>query len=306
MERPTEAVNGEGRFGWVDRPERGSALGTRAAVWLALRLGRSLARQFLYPVSFYFLAVSGSDRASSRAFLRRALGREPTLIDVFRHFHTFAMTLLDRIYLLGGRFSGFDIRVEGEDIVSDLLARGEGCLLMGSHLGSFEIIRALGRQARVPRVRLVMYRRNAGHLSSAMAAINPELAQQIISLGEADSMVQLEAALSDGDFAGMLADRVRDGDDAVSIPFLGQPARFPRGPFQVAAVLKRPVILMFGLYRGGNRYDIHFERLAEMKNSGRAERGFLVDRSIRRYVERLEHYCRLAPFNWFNFYDYWT
>jgi predicted LPLAT superfamily acyltransferase len=24
-----------------------------------------------------------------------------------------------------------------------------------------------------------------------------------------------------------------------------------------------------------------------------------------RYVERLEHYCRLAPYNWFNFYDFW-
>jgi len=299
-------VNASAPPAWADRPERGGALSVRVAVWLALGLGRSAAKLLLPAASLYFLAVSASDRAASRAFLRRVLGREPALIEVFRHFHTFAITVLDRIYLLRGRLAGFQVHVEGVDIVSDLLDRGEGCLLMGSHLGSFEIIGALGRQARVPRIRLVMYRRNAGHLSAAMAAINPELARQVIALGEPDSMVQLEAALSEGDFAGILADRVLDGDESVSIPFLGQPARFPRGPFQVAAVMKRPLVLMVGLYRGGNRYDIHFERLADMTNASRDQRATLVDRAMRHYVERLEHYCRAAPFNWFNFYDYWS
>lgn len=291
--------------GWADRPERGGAFGMRMGIWLALGLGRPLARLLLPAVSLYFLMVSASDRSASRVFLRRALGREPGLADVFRHLHTFALTMLDRVYLLKGRLDYFDVRVEGETIVSDLLDRGEGCLLMGSHLGSFEIVGALGRQARVPRVRPVMYRRNAGPSSAAMAALDPELAEQIIALGEADSMVRLEAALSDGEFAGILADRVLNGDDAVSLPFLGQLARFPRGPFQVAALLKRPVVLMVGLYRGGNRYDIHFERLADMTQAGRAGRASLVDDAMRCYVERLEHYCRLAPFNWFNFYDYW-
>lgn len=277
----------------------------RAAVWLALALGRPVARLLLPAVTLYFLAASAGDRAASRGFLRRALAREPGLRDVFRHFHAFARTVLDRIYLLRGRVARFDVQVEGEDIVAALLARGEGCLLMGSHLGSFEIIGAVGRRASVPRVRLVMYRRNAGHLSAAMAAIDPALAGQVIALGEPDSMLELDGALSKGEFAGILADRVLDAEDVVSLPFLGTPARFPRGPFQVAAVLKRPVILMIGLYRGGNRYDVFFERLADMSEAGRSERDVMVEKAMRRYVERLEHYCRLAPYNWFNFYDFW-
>ena len=31
-----------------------------------------------------------------------------------------------------------------------------------------------------------------------------------------------------------------------------------------------------------------------------------LDGMMRRYVARLEHYCREAPFNWFNFYDFWA
>jgi predicted LPLAT superfamily acyltransferase len=290
---------------WAERPERGGAIVARAAVGLALGLGRSVAGLLLPAVTLCFLAASAADRAASRAFLRRALGREPALTDVYRNFHAFARTVLDRVYLLRGRVAGFDVRVEGEEIVAGLLARGEGCLLMGSHLGSFEIIGALGRRASVPRVRLVMYRRNAGHLSAAMAAIDPRLAAQVIALGEPDSMLEIEDALSKGEFVGMLADRVLDGEDSLPLPFLGTPARFPRGPFQVAALLKREIVLMIGLYRGGDRYDVHFERLADMRQAGRAERGALVEDAMRRYVERLEHYCRLAPFNWFNFYDYW-
>jgi len=305
MGRQHGGVNGPFRPAWAIRPERGSAVAIRAGAWLALALGRPLAKLLLPVVSLCFLIASTNDRAASRAFLRRALGREPTLLDVFYHFHTFAITILDRVYLLNGKFSGFDVRVHGEDIVTNILAQGEGCLLLGSHLGSFEVIGSLGRRAGVPRVRLVMYRQNAGQLTAVMEAINPALAAQVIALGEADSMLRVEGALSEGAPVGMLVDRVIDGEDAASHPFLGKEARFPRGPFQVAAMLKRPVILMIGLFRGGNRYDVYFEQLADMSKVERAQRGHATEDSMRRYVERLEHYCRLAPYNWFNFYDYW-
>jgi len=76
-------------------------------------------------------------------------------------------------------------------------------------------------------------------------------------------------------------------------------------PERIAALLKRPVVMMVGLYRGGNRYDVHFERLADMSGVERADRERAIEDALRRYVARLEHYCRLAPYNWFNFYDYW-
>ncbi|MNC91815.1 hypothetical protein D3C83_81360 [compost metagenome] len=65
------------------------------------------------------------------------------------------------------------------------------------------------------------------------------------------------------------------------------------------------IVLMFGVYRGGSRYDIYFERLAGIQPVGRLERKRAWEDSLRQYVGRLEHYCRLAPYNWFNFYDFW-
>jgi predicted LPLAT superfamily acyltransferase len=63
---------------------------------------------------------------------------------------------------------------------------------------------------------------------------------------------------------------------------------------------------MLGVYRGGNRYDLHFERLIEKPRLERAQRDEVIRQWAALYASRLEHYCRMAPFNWFNFYDFWA
>jgi predicted LPLAT superfamily acyltransferase len=299
-------LSGRQHAPWATRAERGHALVIRCSVWLALALGRPTAWFLLHAVSLYFLAVSATDRAASRLYLRKVLGREPGLADVFRHFHSFATTILDRAYLLNGQYGRYDVHAHGEEIVAGMLARGEGCLLLGAHVGSFEIVRFLGHAARAPRVSLVMYEQGTRTLNAALNAINPNLAMRVIALGRIDSMLQLEHALADGEFVGILGDRIIGNESTVTVPFLGAPARFPDGAFRIAALLQRPMVLMLGLHRGGSRYDIHFETLADFSQVDRAQRDVAIEDALRKYVGRLEHYCRLAPYNWFNFYDYWN
>ncbi len=306
MRRRLDGDVSERRQPWATRAERGHAFVIRCGVLLALAVRRPAAWILLHAVSLYFLAVSAADRAASRQYLSKVLGREPTLADLFRHFHSFATTILDRVYLLNGQYGRYEVRSHGEEIVAGMLARGEGCLLLGAHFGSFEIVRFLGHAARAPRVSLVMYEEGTKTLNAALNAINPNLAMRVIALGRIDSMLQLEHALADGEFVGILADRVIENESTVAHSFLGAPARFPDGAFRIAALLQRPVVLMLGIYRGGSRYDIHFEVLADMSGVDRASRERAIDEALQRYVARLEHYCRLAPYNWFNFYDYWN
>lgn len=289
---------------WVARPERSNTTAMRFIAWVARRLGRPAARLLLYPICLYFLAFSAQARSASRKYLARALGRKPTLGDSYRHYLTFAATILDRVYLIDDQVSRFDVRMHGADIVDEMMAGGAGCFLVGAHLGSFEIIRAVGR-TRGLRVSMVMYEENARKLGSVLAAINPGLRVEIIALGKVDSILKVQAALARGDIVGMLGDRTIGSEKTVSCPFLGETAAFPTGPLRVAAMLRRPVVLMIGLHRGGNRYDVHFERLAGPGWADRSERGRAVQEALERYVGRLEHYCRQAPYNWFNFHDYW-
>jgi predicted LPLAT superfamily acyltransferase len=69
--------------------------------------------------------------------------------------------------------------------------------------------------------------------------------------------------------------------------------------------LKVPVILSFGLYRGGNRYDLHFETFADSVSIERRDRPAALARLVQKFADRLAHYAKLAPYNWYNFYDFW-
>ena len=117
-------------------------------------------------------------------------------------------------------------------------------------------------------------------------------------------MIEIKDCLEQGGFVGMLADRTLASDVTVNIDFLGQPASFPTGPARLATMLHPQVVLMVGLFRGRNRYEIHFERLAAASPNRPEPRD--TTPLIAAYAARLEHYCRLAPYNWFNFFDFWA
>ncbi|MGZ5206959.1 MAG: acyl-CoA synthetase, partial [Caldimonas sp.] len=143
------------------------------------------------------------------------------------------------------------------------------------------------------------------------AAIAPKAKLHTIALGRVDAMLALRRWLDDGGVAGMLADRTLPGpaqrSKSVVLPFLGAPARFADGPFRLAAMLRRKVVFMAGLYRGGRRYDLRFAELADFSTpESAADRDAAIRAALERYVATLEELCRDAPYNWFNFYDFWA
>jgi len=305
MTAPEMARQASPQAEWAVRPERSNRSMLRLMTWISLRLGRAPARVLLAGISLYFLLFAPAARAASRAYLRRALDREPTFADLFRHFHSFASTIHDRVFLLNGRFDLFQVEVRGEDVIQDVLAAGRGAILMGAHMGSFEAVRAIGRRQPGLRVAMVMYEENARKLNAALAAINPAAVQDIIPLGQLDSMLRVQACLDEGMVLGVLGDRTLGVDPTVRIPFLGAAAEFPVGPMRLAAMLKRPVLFMSGLYLGGNRYAIHFERLADFSDVERSGRDAAIQSAVVAYAACLERHCRAAPYNWFNFFDFW-
>ena len=289
---------------WLQRKERGNLFWLRVMCWLSLKSGRRLSRTLVYGIALYFLLAAPAARKASRIYLARCLGRSVTWFDLYRHILAFSSTIHDRFYLLNDRLDLFNIHIFGSEPVYECRDNNRGIFLFGAHLGSFEVMLTHARNTRL-KACVAMYPENARQLNSALAAINPQAMQGIISLGQIDSMLTIHQKLEDGGVVGILADRAVGPDQYLSIPFLGAPARFPTGPFRMAAMLKHPVYFMAGLYRGGNRYDIHFELLADFSKPSSARREDAVREILVKYVAALERHCRSAPFNWFNYYDFW-
>ena len=290
---------------WTTRPERGSAFMLRVMTWISLRLGRSAGRLVLHLITMYFLLFSRASRHASIDYLRRVLGRKPNLLDRYKHIFTFASTIHDRIYLINDRYDLFDITVHNEQIIHKVLTEGRGAFLVGAHLGSFEVIHAIGRRQPNLRTTMVMFEENARKINAMLTAINPAIQQDIIPLGHIDTMLKVHERLNEGGVLSILADRTLGDDKTLRAPFMGELAAFPTGPFRMAALLRRPVIFMTGLYLGANRYSIHFEQLADFSDISVAERDTAIQAAIDHYAALLEQYCRTAPYNWFNFFDFW-
>jgi predicted LPLAT superfamily acyltransferase len=290
---------------WLKNQERSNMLMLRIMSWISLKLGRNVARWVLHLIALYFVLFAPQSRRASLQYLPKALGRPVGWRDAYRHFFTFAATIHDRIYLINRRYDMFDIDIHGKEAIVPLINAGTGVFLMGAHLGSFEVMRAIGRQLPGLRVAMVMHEDNAQKINGMLAAINPESSMDIIPLGRIDSMLQVQKRLEEGMLVGMLSDRTLGDEPMMPVNLLGTDAGLPVGPFRMAALLRRPVVFMAGLYMGGNRYQVHFETLADFTDIPRGQRDAAVTAAIHRYTQFLNQYTRIAPYNWFNFFDYW-
>jgi len=290
---------------WLELPERSNLFWLNTINWIALRAGRWLSCFLLYPITAYFVVFSFRTRTASRDFLSRVLGHECGWADVFRHYHTFACTLLDRIYMFAGQGQRLDIRMHGLEVLDTYAQSGRGCLLVGAHLGSFEIIRAVGLLQSEYRIKALVYGEGTPRITALYQKLNPSLFKDIIYMGSVGSLVGLDEHAHQGGIIALMGDRSVHSSKRVRCEFFGEPAWFPEAPALLSRILDMPLVLFFCLHQGDGRYEVRFEHLADPPRVRRHEREAAVHHIMQNYANRLEHYCRLAPYNWFNFYDFW-
>lgn len=273
--------------------------------WIALHLGRRIARCILVPIVAYFYISSPGARLASRGFLSRIPNQSLNAKAVFQHLFVFATVTLDRVYFLNGRLDLFDIEIKDENNMAlGTAASGAGLFLMGAHFGSFESVRSIARDHPDLKMILLMYEENARNIKQLLHAINPNVQQEIISLGQPRAMLQVKEQINEGALIGVLADRSLDAIGNAPIDFLGSEAKFPTGPFRLASMLQHPVYFMSGVFEGGNRYKVHLEPILDF-SAPTENKDAAVNQALLRYVELLEKHCKNAPYNWFNFFDFW-
>jgi predicted LPLAT superfamily acyltransferase len=290
---------------WAQQQERGSMGALKLITWIALHLGRPISRVLLFPIVGYFFITSALARKASRQYLSRIPGQSYDAWSIYRHLHTFASVILDRIYFLNSRLDRFDIQIK--DINNQALgaaSSGRGIFLMGAHMGSFESVRSIAREHPQLKMLLLMYEENAQKIKQVLNAVNPQAQQAIISLGRPGAMLEVKEQLSQGGLIGILADRSLDDQDSLPIQFLGTEALFPAGPFRLAAMLKHPVFFMAGIYEGDSRYTIHLEPIMDFTDA-LSSREQQVQAAVQQYVRCIERHCLAHPYNWFNFFDFW-
>lgn len=303
---------------WSRLAERGSVLGLKTVFACYRLLGPQVARWLLYPIIGYFFLTGKKARTASLDYLRRVHRLngwpEPGWCDSFRHMLAFGQSGLDKLAAWLGKLGSRQVDFPGRPELHRLLDSGQGAVLIGAHLGNLEMMRALAVNERQATVNAVVFTEHAQRFNEMLKQANAEFGVNLIQVSHlgADTAILLKEKVDRGELVVIVGDRTppteRSSHRVSRVEFLGSPAPFAHGPFILASLLECPVYLVFGLRetRGSRpRYRIHLERFAERIDLPRRERLVRLQEYLQRYAQRLEHYCRLAPEQWFNFYDFW-
>lgn len=268
-----------------------TALPRPARLRLARGLGRLLAR-----------TLAAERRAVRRNLGRVLAGAAPAVIEArvgetFANFGAFFADLLTLNRRPGTDLGAYVASAEGEHHLDGAIAAGRGVVLLTAHLGNWEFAGRLlsSRSGRTAHV--VLSAEQDAALERYLRLDGPRL--RFVTRRHATSTLGLVAALRRGELVAMQADRPSGGRGDAIVPFFGEPAAFPLGPFVLARAIGAAVIPAFCVMAPGGRYRLEIDAPIWVKPG--EEQGGLAT-----VVAALERVIRAHPTQWFNFYDAWS
>jgi predicted LPLAT superfamily acyltransferase len=299
---------------WADMDERGIYWGMRFLGWIYKTGGRFLCLGVMMPVIVYFFLTGETARKASRKYLRKMARvngtAPPTWRDSFRHFRHFGEAALDKIAGWSGDVKMDDVVFpNGQNGVFSYLPRDEAIVLLVSHFGNIEMIRALASRERNFRVNVLLHQKNAARFGKVLQKLAPESQVNLIEVSEIgpDTAMMLSQKVEQGEWVVIAADRVAIGarDKTVMVPFLGDPAPLPQGPFILAHLLGCPVY-MAAAWRNNGRFEVAWEKLTDKLVLPRGGRVEAITAYASQYMAWLEPKVRAHPMQWYNFFDFWA
>ncbi len=258
-----------------------------------------IADVFVIPVC---LAVNPS-RRTSYFYFRTILGYGTLRASwsVYANHCMFARIVIDKFAMYAGR--KFDVEVEGFGDFNRLAEREEGFLMMSSHIGNYEIA-GYSLVSDRKSINAVVYASEKQSVMENRSSMFSRTNVRMISLRQDMShLFEINSALSNGDIVSFPTDRFMGDARYVEREFLGRTARFPQGPFSVAAMRGIDVLAVNVMKESARRYRIFVTPLEYDRDASRSEQ---IRQLSGAYVGELEKRVKAYPLQWFNFYDFWN
>ncbi|OSQ38316.1 glycosyltransferase family 2 protein [Thalassospira mesophila] len=299
---------------WADIDERGMYWGMRFLGWVYKTGGRYLCLGVMLPVIVYFFLTGDTARKASRKYLRKMARvngtAPPRWRDSFRHFWRFGEAALDKVAGWSGEIKMDDVLFpDGQQGVFSYLPKDQAIVLLVSHFGNIEMIRALASRERNFRVNVLLHQKNAARFGKVLQKLAPESQVNLIEVSDIgpDTAIMLRQKVEQGEWVVIAADRVAIGarDKTVMVPFLGDPAPLPQGPFILAHLLGCPVY-MAAAWRNNNQFEVAWEKLTDRMVLPRGKRVEAITKYASQYMAWLEPRVRAHPMQWYNFFDFWA
>lgn len=287
---------------------RGGVIGHKLFVFILNTFGLQIAYFILRFVAFYFFVTAKSTRTSFKYF-REIHGYTGLKLyrATYRNYYLFGQVLLDKVAILSGVKTNFTIEHEGyEENLKHLRNPEKGSILLSAHVGNWEIA---GHKLHVldTKFNVLMYDNEIEAMKNYMDKVTGKRFNIIaIKDGDMSHMVALHKAFGNKELLVMHGDRFLPGAETIEKTFLGKKAKFPAGPFIMAAKFGIPITVVFSMKESNSHYHFFAKKAIEVKRSrSRQEVEIAINEASDEYIKELEEMVRKYPEQWFNFYDFW-
>jgi predicted LPLAT superfamily acyltransferase len=282
---------------------KGSKLGYSIFIGI-LRYGGVYPAYFLLRfVAFYYFLCSYSSSKPIYAYFRTKLGysRWRALRSLYRNYYLFGQTIIDKVVVMADMDNKFTFHFDGEHYLREITAGKRGGILLSAHLGNWEVAGHLFKRLET-RINIVMFDGEHERIKEYLASVTGKRNVNIIVIKDDLSHIYaINEALSNNELVCMHADRFVTGNKTVRVPFLGQEASFPAGPFLLAATFRVPVSQVFAFKESATHY--HLYATAPRQYHGRRNQG--MQEAVNDFVVALEEKVQQYPEQWFNYYNFW-
>ncbi len=280
-------------------------LGLRIFVFILRYMGVRPAYGLLYFVALYFFLFSwNSSKPIFRYYRdRHRYSRIKALFSIYKTNFWFGQTLIDKVVMMAGIPNTFTFDFDGETNLHKMVEQGKGGILISGHVGNWEIAGHLLQRINAP-IYVVMVDAEHARIKNYLETVTGARKFTVIPIKEDLSHVYaIGEALQKNGLVCLHADRFLEGNKTATHTFLGTDAKFPEGPFLLAASFQVPVSIVFAFKESTTHYHFYGSELL-YREPAEAKRDF-IHRLSSTFVEQLEEKIKMYPQQWFNYFNFW-
>ncbi len=283
----------------------GNRLGYGIFITVLKKFGLRPAYCLLRFVSFYYFLFAWKSSRYILYFFKKRIGYSfaRSMAALYKNYYSFGQSLIDKIAIMSGMANRFSFHFEGEEHLHQLVHLQKGGLLLSSHIGNWEAAGHLLERLNT-RINVVMFDGEHQKIRDYLTSVTGERNAHIIVIKDDLSHIYaINEALKNKELVCMHADRFVEGNRTLAADFLGKAARFPAGPFVLAAQFKVPVCYVFAMKEGPAHY--HFYSTA-IKNYDYSNKTTVMQQMLRDFTAEMEKKVKQYPAQWYNYYDFWA
>ncbi len=283
---------------------KGTPLGYRIFVSTIKVFGVKPAYLLLRFVVLYYFLFSYQSSKHIFYYFHKKLGynRLQSLGMLYKNYYSLGQTIIDKIVIMSGIDNKFTYDFEGEENLRRITALQNGGLLLSAHLGNWEIAGYLLKRLDT-KINVVMFDGEHQQIKKYLEEVTGKRNMNIIVIKEDLSHIYaISDALKNNELVCMHADRFLEGNKTLINDFLGEPAKFPAGPFVLANTFKVPVSFVFAFKETSTHYHLYASEIIEYGNLSKEE---VMKQMLNNFVAEMETKAKLYPEQWFNYFNFW-